>query len=115
VAHVYADERALLCRGQLFFTALHVEERLMLSLWLIRLPHGNKGKRPRTLQSRRHRRTHDGRGCDAAGRGAVGGAARAYLPPDGFDKDEFITRVLDATDNPRVNAALAAHGHPVTG
>ena len=21
-------------------------------------------------------------------------AARAYLPPDGFDKDEFITRVL---------------------
>jgi hypothetical protein len=41
-------------------------------------------------------------------------AARAYLPPDGFDKDEFITRVLDATDNPRVNAALAAHGYPVT-
>ena len=41
-------------------------------------------------------------------------AARTYLPPDGFDKDAFITRVLDATDNPRVNAALAAHGHPVS-
>jgi hypothetical protein len=41
-------------------------------------------------------------------------AARAYLPPDGFDKDEFNTRVLDATDNPRVNAALAAHDYPVT-
>ena len=38
-------------------------------------------------------------------------AARAYLPPDGVHKDEFITRELDATDNPRVNAALAAHGH----
>jgi hypothetical protein len=42
-------------------------------------------------------------------------AARAYLPPDGFDKDEFITRVLEATDNPKIIAALAAHGHPVTG
>ena len=42
-------------------------------------------------------------------------AARAYLPPDGMDKDEFITWVLDATDNPRINAALAAHGHPVAG
>jgi hypothetical protein len=39
-------------------------------------------------------------------------AARAYLPPDGFDKDEFITRVLEAIDNPKINAALAAHGHP---
>jgi hypothetical protein len=41
-------------------------------------------------------------------------AARAYLPPGGIDKDEFITRVLDAMDNPRINAALAAHGHPVS-
>jgi hypothetical protein len=28
-------------------------------------------------------------------------AARAYLPPDGIGKDEFIARVLAATDNPR--------------
>jgi hypothetical protein len=42
-------------------------------------------------------------------------AAQAYLPPDGLDKDEFITRVLEAIDNPRINAALAAHGHPVAG
>jgi hypothetical protein len=41
-------------------------------------------------------------------------AAQAYFPPDGLDKDEFITRVLEAIDNPRINAALAAHGHPVT-
>ena len=33
----------------------------------------------------------------------------------GLDKDEFITRVLEAIDNPRINAALAAHGHPVSG
>jgi hypothetical protein len=46
---------------------------------------------------------------------AIIDAAKAYLPPDGFDKDEFITRVLEAIDNPRINAALAAHGHPVTG
>jgi hypothetical protein len=38
---------------------------------------------------------------------------REYLPPDGLDKDEFITRVLEAIDNPRINAALVAHGHPV--
>jgi hypothetical protein len=37
-------------------------------------------------------------------------AARAYLPPDGIGKDEFITRVLEATDNPRIIAALAAQG-----
>jgi len=30
-------------------------------------------------------------------------------------KDEFITRVLEATDNPRIIAALAVHGHPVAG
>jgi hypothetical protein len=42
-------------------------------------------------------------------------AARAYLPPDGISKDEFIARVFEATDNPRIIAALAAHGHPVAG
>ena len=42
-------------------------------------------------------------------------AARAYLPPDGIGKDEFIARVLEATDNPRILAALAAHGRPVAG
>ena len=42
-------------------------------------------------------------------------AARAYLPPDGIGKDAFIARVLEATDNPKIIAALAAHGHPVAG
>jgi hypothetical protein len=42
-------------------------------------------------------------------------AARAYLLPDGIGKDEFITRVLEATDNPPIVAALGAHGHPVAG
>ena len=42
-------------------------------------------------------------------------AAQAYLPPDGIGKDAFITRVLEAIDNPRIIAALAAHGHPVAG
>jgi hypothetical protein len=42
-------------------------------------------------------------------------AARAYLPPDGIGKDAFIARVLEATDNPRIITALAAHGHPVAG
>ena len=42
-------------------------------------------------------------------------AAQAYFPPDGMDKDEFITRVLEAIDNPRINAALAAHGYSVAG
>jgi hypothetical protein len=37
-----------------------------------------------------------------------------YLPPDGIGKDEFIARVLETTDNPKIIAALAAHGHPVT-
>jgi hypothetical protein len=40
---------------------------------------------------------------------------RKDLPPDGIGKDEFITRVLKAIDNPRIIAALAAHGHPVAG
>jgi hypothetical protein len=44
---------------------------------------------------------------------AIIDAARAYLPPDGIGKDEFISRVLEATDNPKIIAALAAHGHPV--
>jgi hypothetical protein len=38
-----------------------------------------------------------------------------YLPPDGIGKDAVIARVLEATDNPRIIAALAAHGHPVAG
>jgi hypothetical protein len=29
-------------------------------------------------------------------------AARAHLPPDALDKDEFITRVLEAIDSPRI-------------
>jgi hypothetical protein len=36
-------------------------------------------------------------------------------PPDGIGKDEFIARVLETTDNPRIIAALAAYGHPVAG
>jgi hypothetical protein len=46
---------------------------------------------------------------------AIVDAARAYLPPDGIGKDAFIARVLEATDNPRIIAALAVHGHPVAG
>jgi hypothetical protein len=46
---------------------------------------------------------------------AIINAARAYLPPDGISKEEFISRVLEATDNPKIIAALAAHGHPVVG
>jgi len=30
-------------------------------------------------------------------------------------KDAFITKVLEAIDNPTIIAALAAHGHPVAG
>jgi hypothetical protein len=40
-------------------------------------------------------------------------ASRAYLPPDGIGKDAFIARVLEAVDNPKIIAALAAHGHPM--
>jgi hypothetical protein len=39
---------------------------------------------------------------------AIVEAARAYLPPDGIGKDAFITRVLEATDNPRIIVPLAA-------
>ena len=40
-------------------------------------------------------------------------AARAHLPGE-IDKDVFLTRILQAIDNPRIIAALAAHGYPVT-
>jgi hypothetical protein len=41
-------------------------------------------------------------------------AARAYLPGE-MSKDEFVTRVLEAVDSPRIIAALAAHGRDVAG
>jgi hypothetical protein len=41
-------------------------------------------------------------------------ASRSYLPGE-MSKDEFITQVLEAADNPKIIAALAAHGHPVAG
>jgi hypothetical protein len=34
-------------------------------------------------------------------------ASRAYQPGE-IDKDGFITKVLEATDNPKIIAALAA-------
>lgn len=37
---------------------------------------------------------------------AVIGAVRDYLPPDGISKDDFINRVIAATDNPQIVAAL---------
>lgn len=37
---------------------------------------------------------------------AIIAATGAYLPPDGISKDECISRILEATDNPRINAAL---------
>jgi hypothetical protein len=40
---------------------------------------------------------------------------RPYLPPGGIGKDAFIARVLEASDNPKIIAALAAHGYPVAG
>jgi hypothetical protein len=46
---------------------------------------------------------------------AIIDAARAYLPPDGIGKDAFTARVLEATHNPRIIVALAAHGHQVAG
>jgi hypothetical protein len=42
-------------------------------------------------------------------------ASRAYLPPDGIGKDAFITKVLEAVDNPKIVTALKAHGHQVAG
>lgn len=38
--------------------------------------------------------------------GAVTVATIAYLPPDGISKDECISRVLAATDNPEINAIM---------
>lgn len=34
-------------------------------------------------------------------------AVRAYLPPDGMSKDEFISTVIEAVDNPEFNKAMA--------
>jgi hypothetical protein len=45
---------------------------------------------------------------------AIIDAARAYLPGE-MSKDAFITKVLEATNNPKIIAALAAHGHQVAG
>jgi hypothetical protein len=45
---------------------------------------------------------------------AIIDASRAYLPGE-MSKDAFITKVLEAVDNPKIIAALAAHGHPVAG
>jgi hypothetical protein len=42
-------------------------------------------------------------------------ASRAYLPSDGIDKEAFIARVLEATDNPPIIAVLVPHGRPVAG
>jgi hypothetical protein len=39
---------------------------------------------------------------------AVIDAAGDYLPPDGISKDDFINRVLFATDNSEFNAAFTA-------
>jgi hypothetical protein len=33
--------------------------------------------------------------------------------PGEIERDEFVTYVLEAVDNPRIVAALAAHGYPV--
>jgi hypothetical protein len=40
-------------------------------------------------------------------------AARAHLPGE-MGTDAFVTRVLGAIDNPRIIAALAEHGYPVS-
>lgn len=37
---------------------------------------------------------------------AVIAASQEYLPPDGISKDEFINRVLGATDNAEIVSAL---------
>jgi hypothetical protein len=42
-------------------------------------------------------------------------ASQAYPPSDGIGKDAFIARVLEATDNPPITAALVAHERPVAG
>lgn len=35
-------------------------------------------------------------------------AVRDYLPPNGISKDDLISRVIAATDNPAINMALTA-------
>ena len=40
-------------------------------------------------------------------------ASRAYLPGE-MSKDAFITKVLEAVDNLKIIAALAAHGRQVS-
>lgn len=37
---------------------------------------------------------------------AVVNATRAYLPPDGIDAKECISRILEATDNPTINPII---------
>jgi hypothetical protein len=37
---------------------------------------------------------------------AVVEATRAYLPPDGIDAQECISRILEATDNPAINPVI---------
>lgn len=44
---------------------------------------------------------------------AVIDAACDYLPPDGIGKDEFINRVLAATDNSEFNAAFIVAALPL--
>jgi hypothetical protein len=39
---------------------------------------------------------------------AVVNATRAYLPPDGISEQECINRILEATDNPKINPVIAA-------
>lgn len=39
---------------------------------------------------------------------AVVEAVRAYLPPDGIGRDECISRVIAATDNPNINPVIAS-------
>ena len=41
-------------------------------------------------------------------------AARAYLPRTRSARMSSSPECLQATDNPRIIAALAAHGHPVS-
>lgn len=38
---------------------------------------------------------------------AVVSECRAYLPPNGITKDEFIARVVQATDNPKINKVIS--------
>ncbi len=45
---------------------------------------------------------------------AVQDATAAYLPPDGIDAQECLNRILQATDNPTINAITlgAQYGRP---